>query len=496
MISVQDGQGGVEGFGRVGPVERDRLVRFRAGAYGCFGRRADAQFEIMDGLTGAVAAPGSVAELSLQPVVRRGWGSLYQGLEHGRMDQAGLRAVVAAQVVSGRVDGLVLFAVDGSKFPRPCTRVVPDVGLQYAKDARARTVAVPGWMLQWVSQVGLPAPGADLAVGPLPAPVGSWTLPVDVRRVATTGSANETAADQIRDVVAALVSSDRGLRPLFLLDGGYCPIYLTQQRPAAAQILVRLRGDRVFHHRPPAPVPGQRGRPRVHGARFVLDEPDTWGEADAEHEYRDENGHRIRVQAWHRLHPAPRARRKWVGTGIVEGTLIHRETFTADGRPGPHLWLWWSGPPEAFDLTVLAEAYRHRFTIEHGFRFAKQDLGWTRHTPLLPDQVERWSWLVLLAQAQLALARPLAPVLRLPWEPRSDPASLSPRRVRRAFPRITADLPTPTRPPKSGTPGSGRPPGARNRTQRTPHKVIKKGRLPNTGHRKGKSPLAKTRKAT
>lgn len=481
MISVYDGRREVE------RVERDRLVGFRSQVYAGFDRWADAQFEIVDALTGASGAPRSVAELSLQSVARRGWGSFYQGLEHGRMNRPALRAALAGRVRCGRLDGVTLFAIDGSKFPRPCTRMVADIGLQYAKDSLARTVAVPGWVMQWVCQVAVPFPGAQVVAGPVTAPAGSWTVPVDVRRVATCANANEIAAEQIQDLSGVLAP---GLRPLFLLDGGFCPIYLTQRRPANVQILVRLRGDRVFHRRPPAPSPGRRGRPPVHGPRFVLDEPDTWGPPDAVRDYIDEHSHRVQVQAWHHLHPAPRARRKWTGTGIVEGTAIHRETFDADGRPGPHLWLWWSGPPNAFDLSVLGEAYRHRFTIEHGFRFAKQDLGWTRHTPLEADQAERWSWLVLLAQAQLALARALAPALPLPWEAHADPADLSPRRVRRAFRRLAADLPTPTKTPKTSTPGPGRPTGSRNHATRTTHKVIKKGRPRNTGHRKGQSPLA------
>lgn len=470
-------------------VDLDRLVRFRSEVYSCFPRRADALFEIADALAGADGPPRSVAELSLEPGVRRGWGSLYQGLEHGRLDAPGVRAVLAGQVRSGRADGLVLFAVDGSKFPRPCTRYVPDVGWQFAKAPDGvRAGAVPGWMMQWVAQVALPAPGEARATGggPLTAPTDSWALPVDVRRVGTADNANDLAADQVADLTAAL---DPALDPLFLFDGGYCPIHLTQRRPARAQILVRLRGDRVFYAPPPPRVPGRRGRPPRHGPRLALDDPATWPDPDAEHRYADAAGHRVRIRAWHRRHPAPKARRKWTGTDVVEGTLIRREVLDADDRPTAVLWLWWSGPEHAFDLAVLAEAYRHRFTEEHAFRFAKQDLGWTRHTPLDPDQGERWTWLVLLAMAQLVLARPLARAVRLPWETRTDPAALSPRRVRRAFRRITDDLPPPTNPPKTSRPGPGRPPGAKNKTTRTRHKRVTKGRLPNTGHPKGKSPL-------
>jgi hypothetical protein len=51
------------------------LAAFRGELYRCFDRRADALFELTDALL--TAAPiASPAYLSLEPVHRRGWGSL------------------------------------------------------------------------------------------------------------------------------------------------------------------------------------------------------------------------------------------------------------------------------------------------------------------------------------------------------------------------------------------------------------------------------------
>lgn len=394
--------------------------------------------------------------------------------------------------------GTLMFAVDASTFPRPGTRHVPDVGMQY--DAMldrpgAGSPAVPGWSFQWVAQVGL---RGGSSVEPPAGPSGSWVMPMDVRRVPAGGNANEIAAEQVLDLVGRLETGRvRGQAPpLFLLDVGYCPVYLTQRLAGErAQILVRLRGDRVFFGQTPPRVPGQVGRPPKHGPRFALDEPDTWGDPDEQLTVARPDGGRVLTRAWHRKHPEPRPRRKWEGTGIVEGTLIRREQT----HPSGHVqvwWLWWSGPAHAFDLVLLAGAYSHRFTIEHGFRFAKQDLSWTRHTPLAPAQATRWSWIIALAYAQLHLARTLAIDHRLPWEKPVPPDRLSPGRVRRVFRRVTADLPSPARPPKPARPGPGRPKGRKNTTIRLRHPVIKKGRPDNTGHRKGQSPLARAKTET
>jgi hypothetical protein len=460
------------------------LAAFRAELYGCFGRWADTLFELADALAGASRPIRSVAELMFEPVLRRGWGSLYQALEHGRVDVAAARDLLA-RYVQVPAAGPVMFAVDVSKLPRPDTRVVADVGMQYAaeRDGHGGTPAVPGWAMQQVAQVAVSG-------GPQRAK-DSWIAPVDVRRVGTAASANQIAAAQITDLTRRLrgYPATAGVAVLFLLDAGYCPIYLTQRLPAGGQVLVRLRGDRVFFAAAPPRAAGTIGRPRKHGARFALGEPDTWGPPDAQQTVTGPDGTQVWTRAWHGKHPEPRQRRRWEGTGIVEGTLIRRERTSPDGHTQVW-WLWWAGPAGQFDLATLADAYRHRFTIEHGFRFGKQDLFWTGHTPLDPDQAERWSWLVAFAYNQLRLARPLVAGHRLPWEKPTAAHQLSPRRVRRGFRQATATLPTPARSPKPSRPGPGRPTGSKNKHPRTRQPVIKKGRPGNTGHRKGRSPKA------
>jgi hypothetical protein len=104
---------------------------------------------------------------------------------------------------------------------------------------------------------------------------------------------------------------------------------------------------------------------------------------------------------------------------------------------------------------------RGRFDIEHTFRFLKGTLGWTTPSLQMPERADRWTWLVLAAYTQLRLARQLVDDLRLPWEQRCEPDKLTPARVRRGFRRLRATLGTPAHPPKSSTPGPGRPKGTR-----------------------------------
>src|SRR5262249_51638412 len=102
------------------------------------------------------------------------------------------------------------------------------------------------------------------------------------------------------------------------------------------------------------------------------------------------------------------------------------------------------------------------FDIEHPIRFAKQTLGWTTPKIRPPEQAQRWSWLVLAAYTQLRLARRVAGDPRLPWQPPLPTDELTPGRVRTGFGHLLPTLHTPTSPPKTLTPGPGRPKGRRS----------------------------------
>ena len=91
------------------------LRDFRDDLYGCLYRRADALFELTDALLTAGALPSPV-HLSGEPLHRRGWGSLYAALTHGRLDETGLRAMLSCHPLLP--DGQPVFAVDCSTWAR------------------------------------------------------------------------------------------------------------------------------------------------------------------------------------------------------------------------------------------------------------------------------------------------------------------------------------------------------------------------------------------
>src|SRR4051794_16984438 len=71
------------------------LRRFRGEVYDCFTARADALFDLIDGLCMPITV-GGVAYLSLAPGARRGHGAAYAAVAAGRIDEDMLRDLLTA----------------------------------------------------------------------------------------------------------------------------------------------------------------------------------------------------------------------------------------------------------------------------------------------------------------------------------------------------------------------------------------------------------------
>ena len=432
----------------------DRLAplrAFRDELHGCFGRRADALFEVADALL-ASAPPASLPHLSLSPLHRRGWGSVYGALTAGSLSADALRAALSARPLAG---GEPVYAVDVSVWPRCDAEASPERGYYYHPSRHsAGNPIVAGWAYQWIAQLSFDRE--------------SWTAPLDVRRVRPTENANAAAAEQVSALCAAWSEAAGDPRPLFVFDAGYDPVQLTHGLAGVpAAILVRLRAGRCFYADPSPAAPSPKGgRPRRHGAKLDCADPATWPAPDAERADEDKAYGHIRVRAWSGLHPK---QQEHAGRGtrrprpVVRGTLVLVEVqrLPRQTRQPKALWLWWHGPGEP-DLGVLWRAYVRRFDLEHTLRFCKQGLGWTTPRPRHPEQADRWTWLVVAAYTQLRLARACVADRRLPWERRLPPDRLTPNRVRRDFPQVLAALGSPTSAPKPCGRSPGRPRGSRS----------------------------------
>jgi DDE superfamily endonuclease len=429
----------------------DSLRAFRDSLYRCFKRRADALFELTDALLTAGSVP-SPPHLSLAAVHRRGWGSLYAALNMGRADEVGLQELLSRHPLEGAEPGCPpIYAVDVSVWPRCDAETSPERGYYYHPSRHsAGQPIVAGWAYQLVAQLGFDR--------------DSWVVPVDARRVKPTQNTDETAAAQVRALVHRLPEPEA--LPIFVFDAGYDPVKLQRALEGCpARILVRLHSNRVFYVAPKEVEPRPVGRPRRHGDKFDLKDPSSWPKPTGEYRCESEDYGEVRVRAWSGLHPKTRRIGERYGCQrepVVRGCVVLVEVgkLPRQTRKPKKLWLWWSGEDDA-DLNLLWKAYCRRFDLEHTIRFMKQTLGWSAPRFRHPEQADRWTWLVLLAYAQLGLARTIVADRRLPWERPQRPRRLTPTRVLRSFATLLASVGTQAEPPKPCGRSPGRPKGSR-----------------------------------
>ena len=178
------------------------LRAFRNSFYRCFDRRADALFELTDALLTAGTVP-SPFHLSLAPVHRRGWGSLYAALSRGRIDEVPLRDLLARRHLAGDGERPSVYAVDVSVWSRCDAETSPGRGYYYHPSRHsAGQPIVAGWAYQLVAQLGFDR--------------DSWVAPVDARRVKPTENADEVAAEQGCALVQRLPQPQA--LPIFVFD--------------------------------------------------------------------------------------------------------------------------------------------------------------------------------------------------------------------------------------------------------------------------------------
>lgn len=314
-----------------------RLRAFRERLYARMGQRADALFELVDSVltAGSVASP---VRLSLAPVHRRGWGSLYAALRKGRIDEEALRDLLVRHTLHW--DGAPVYAVDVSPWPRNDADCSPGRGYHYHPSRHtAGQPIIAGWAYQLVAGLSFER--------------DSWVAPVDARRVSPEEDSNEVAAGQVRDLVRRLAEQDevRSEAPLFVFDAGYDPVRLQRSLEGCrAQLLVRLHSGRVFHADPEPRSPRPVGRPIRHGKRFDLKDPKNWHEPSSERHSEDPGYGKVHVRAWPGLHPKTRRAAERYGAetaSVVRGTVVLVEVERlprGERRRKPKkLWLWWYG---------------------------------------------------------------------------------------------------------------------------------------------------------
>ncbi len=401
----------------------------------------------------------SLPELSLAAPFRRRWPNVYAALRCGTTDRTALRTAFATHAPLPPPGQGFRLGVDAVSHFRPYAATARDrLALPVPNLPTRRPVCRPGWQF------------SSLCL--LPAAPGSATYTLDTLRIPTTSTPCAVAADQLAACVPllprCLAPAGQELWPVAVGDRGYGQAaFLGATRTVRAHKLLRCRANSVFY-RPPPPRTGKRGAPKKHGAAFQCKDATTHGAPTANWTGGDADGRPVLVAGWYGLHL------RTLPELPVDVIRVTRPQAAGTARDERVSWFVWAGVDGAHPvLGEMAGEYGLRFSQEHGFRFAKQDLLWGAAHVQTPEGFQQWTDVVEAARNEVVLGLAAGVSGRQAWE-RAERAA-TPQQARRGLGGILGELGTPARAPKGRGKGRGRAPGALVK-RAVRHPVVRKGR--------------------
>ena len=203
-------------------MKRARLEEFRQLAYKHLGRAKDATFELTDAIL-LTRNVYSLADLSLSPVFRRKWSSIYEALQDSRPQRQKLMQLYIKQMP---VEGRPLLAGDHTNWSRPD-----------AVTLQERTYEHSGTSIAGNKPITLGQGYSTITW--IPEDSGSWALPLRHERITSWENPIEKATWQLKQVCEHLPT-----RPISVWDSEYgCAPFVLKTANIPADILVRLRSN-------------------------------------------------------------------------------------------------------------------------------------------------------------------------------------------------------------------------------------------------------------
>ncbi|MEO1149006.1 MAG: NF041680 family putative transposase [Cyanobacteria bacterium J06638_22] len=451
------------------------LYQFRNAIYNQFTHRADSAMDLLDALCSNQSAR-SVVELSLNPLFRRGHHSVFKAIDAALAAADKIEghqptiAVISTVIPSPEKQPYRLFCIDCSSLERVYAHTLEDRSMVH------RPTAVNGQTPVTIGHsysMGAILPERDEQDA-------RWTIPLDIKRVPTDKRALQIGVEQVEAIMDSEGGNWHESLSVLVVDSAYGVKGFLQpiQQHTSLVTVARSRSNRVFYQSPPPSDTKTKGHPRWYGARFALNDPDTWHPADVSIEITEPGKQgpiHVHLQSWsnmlmrgakaHPMHQHP-------------FTLIRVERRNAQGqRIGQVMWLIVIGHCRVQICLLQAyRAYRQRFDIEHTFRFLKRNLLLNAFQTPEVEHEQDWLRLVMLAYVQLWVAQPISVAMPKPWESshkRQPDSRIPPSKVQQDWNRIIRLVGTPAADAKPRGISPGRQPG-QSQTRRPRQPVIKK----------------------
>jgi len=405
------------------------LADFRNRLYHCFGNGKDALMDACDALLCGTSFC-SFPELSLSLFFRRKWPSLYEAFDDAQIDRMALRRLFISQMPDVPPGERRLLAGDVTSILRPESPTARDRTYVHVSNApKGAKPVLPGWRFATVAA--------------LPYKPSSWTTVLSNTRIKSDEKPTLVMAQLLAEVAPHFPEDTT-----VALDGEFGnATFMGAAKDVQMGKLIRTAKNRTFYRSAP-PFEGKRnrGRPKLDGELFALNKPETQGTPDESVSCIDRGGRRIQVDCWRGLHF--RKCRK-ASLSLIKVTRMEGPDTKRNPRV---IWLIWQGPLMPF-LEKVPDYYSLRYSIEHSYRFDKQELHWADTRLRTPEKFQSWTDIVSAAHNQITLARSYQQENRLPWATSSRDAT--PKQVRAGLTGIIAMLGTPARPaqPRGKSPG-------------------------------------------
>ncbi|EAZ89496.1 hypothetical protein CY0110_01595 [Crocosphaera chwakensis CCY0110] len=397
-----------------------KLQNFRNEVYQLLGPAKDSTFELMDAVL-ITRNVYSFAELSLSPVFRRKWPSLYEAMDDCRPKAHKLMRRYISEIRASTGQQRIILAGDHTPWPRTEAPTLKDRTYEHgAKVISGKPITLGhGYStLAWI-----------------PEAKGSWALPLRHDLITSHQTPIIKAILQVKQVRRYLQE-----RPITVWDSEYgCAKFVKMAKGIDADFLMRLSPNRCVYAEPPK-YQG-KGRPRKHGQKMKLSDPTTWGVPVSSVEINNPTWGIVEITRWSKFHFYQAAEQK------MEIVLIQRKGKGLSKKAAKPMWLAWIGE-EILSLKWIWELYLRRFAIEHWNRFVKQRLHWTKAKLGTTEKGQRWSHLMPILTWQLWLARDIIEDNPLPWQKPQVREKLTPGRVAQSFSGLLTVIGTPAKPPK------------------------------------------------
>ena len=458
----------------------EKFLLWRSNLFQGLKTRKETIIELLDALSSNQQAH-SVVELSLNPLFRRDYNSLYRGIQEFLPTKTDPNYAKRIEILFSAVSRTIppsskhfnLFGIDTTPCKRPFANTLADkTFIHYPNPVKGNKPINIGHYYSVVC--ALPDP---IVTDNVP-----WAVPLSGERVPSKDKGVNQGNQQLEKIWKSSLFSDK--LAVLVADSDYSQrdFIGEQVKHEGVVAITRVRSDRVFYCQfiPHPNQPKTSGHPRWYGDKFDLKDDQTWHDPDeVDHvSFTTKKGRQLTVtiSGWKQMLMRGNKNYKMNNHPFTLLQIVVRD------QEGNTIWkpMWLiviGSRRDELSLVDCYQSYRQRYDIEHLFRFGKQRLLMTAYLTPDVEHEENWFKLTLLSYVNLWAARKLATVLPRDWEQylkRDKSIKITPTLVQRDFFRIITTLGTSAKFPKRRGYSVGRIKGYK-KAPRTRHDVIKKG---------------------